>query len=37
VTLSQLIDDDFAITFELSLCACTIKKEACALLDSFHF
>ncbi len=35
MALSQLIDDDFGVTFELFLFACTIKKKVCALLDYF--
>lgn len=33
MALYELIDDDFGVTFELSLFACTIKKEVCASLD----
>jgi hypothetical protein len=32
------MDDDFAITLELSLFASNIKKEVCGVLNSsFHF
>jgi len=34
-TLVSLIDDDFGITFELSLFASNIKKEVCGVLNSF--
>jgi hypothetical protein len=37
-TLLGLIDDDFGITFELSLnFASNIKREICDVLDSFLF
>jgi hypothetical protein len=34
-TLINLINDDFGITFELSLFASNIKKEVCGVWDSF--
>jgi hypothetical protein len=37
--LDQFMDDDVAITLELSLLASNIKKEVCGVIDSFqvHF
>ncbi len=34
-TLVSLINDDFEITFELSLFTSNIKREVCVVLDSF--
>jgi hypothetical protein len=31
----SLIDDDYGITFELSLFVSNIKREICSVLDSF--
>jgi hypothetical protein len=33
--LVSLIDDDYGITFELSLFVSNIKREVCVVLDSF--
>ncbi len=34
-TLDQFLDDDYAITFELSLFVSNIEKEVCGVFDSF--
>ncbi len=37
LALVNLIDDDFGITFELSLFAIHVKKEVCDVLESILF
>jgi hypothetical protein len=36
-TLVSLIDDDYGITFKLSLFVSNIRREVCGVLDSFLF